>query len=255
MSRKLNRTGEKGYNKVGSIMEIVEYRCSSDIDVYFPEYNWIFNHTTYQNFKNGTLKCHYERRYFNKGYLGRENMNLFIGSKKVKSYEIWLDFLRRCYDFKWHKKQPSYIGCEVCKEWLNYNTFHKWYEENYYEIEGETMCLDKDILIKGNKIYSPETCVFVPQSINNLFLKREARRGKYPIGVSYNKTNNTFQARCNNAYKERVELGNFDNPIDAFNEYKRFKELTIKKVAELYRDIIPKKLYDALYKYEVEITD
>lgn len=117
------------------------------------------------------------------------------------------------------------------------------------------MGLDKDILNKGNKIYSPENCIFVPQSINNLFIKRQNNRGEYPIGVCYHKATNKFRASCNNANKEHVVLGNFDNPIDAFNEYKRFKEITIKKVADLYKDIIPEKLYVAMYKYEIEITD
>lgn len=255
MDEKSNRVGEEKINKFGSKMIITRYENSSDIDLYFPEYNWYCKHRTYSNFKKGSIRCPYESRYFNVGYLGEGDADTFVNSKMVKQYKLWSDLLRRCYDSKWYEKQPTYVNCTMCEEWLCYNTFYKWYEENYYKVPNERVALDKDILFKGNKRYSPETCVFVPQSINNLFVKREASRGEYPIGVSYNKTNGRFQAKCNNAYKERVELGDFSNPIDAFNEYKRFKEVTIKKKADLYKDLIPKKLYDALYKYEVEITD
>lgn len=253
MSEKLDRTGEVSCNKFGSKMIITRYGNYNDIDVYFPEYDWSCTHRTYSNFKKGSIKCKYERRYYGHGYIGDGIAPL--DAKNKTPFKIWLNLLKRCYDYKLYEKQPTYVNCTMCDEWHNYNTFYKWYEENYYEIPGERMCLDKDILIKGNKVYSSESCVFTPQSINNLFLKREAGRGEYPIGVSYNKTNGKFRVSCNNEYKESVDLGSFNNPIDAFNEYKRFKELTIKKKADLYKDIIPKKLYDALYKYEVEITD
>ena len=61
--------------------------------------------------------------------------------------------LRRCYDEKYHQKEPTYIGCTVCDEWRYFLNFEKWYEDNWYDIEGETMCLDKDILVKGNNLY------------------------------------------------------------------------------------------------------
>ena len=85
--------------------------------------------------------------------------------------------LRRCYDEKLHKKYPTYIDCKVCEEWLNFQNFAKWYYNNYYEIENEKICLDKDILHKGNKIYSPDNCVFVPNNINVLFVKSDKSRG------------------------------------------------------------------------------
>lgn len=175
--------------------------------------------------------------------------------KHSKQFILWRDMMGRCYNGRHQKKQPTYIGCEVCEKWHNFQVFAKWYNENYYEIQGERVALDKDILYKGNKIYSPGTCVFVPQSINNLFVKRDVDRGEYPIGVSYDNRVDKFKSSCNNANKEHIVLDYYNNPIDAFNEYKRFKELTIKKVADLYKNLIPKNLYNALYKYEVEIND
>lgn len=111
------------------------------------------------------------------------------------------------------------------------------------------MELDKDILIKGNKIYSPETCVFIPSSINKSFETNKKRRGKCPIGVYETKDN-----KYASSYKGK-HLGRYQTKEEAFQVYKQFKEKGIKEVADKYKDKIPNKLYEALYKYEVEITD
>lgn len=255
MGGKIDRVGEMSYNKFGSRMIVVGYRGTSDIDVYFPDYNWTYKHNTYSNFKKKSIKCPYERNIFGKGYLGEGKYKTKINGKITRCYITWNDMLKRCYNSKHQEKQPTYKGCKVCDDWLNFQHFANWYENNYYEVSGQRMHLDKDILIKGNKIYSPYTCIFVPQEINELLVKRQNCRGEYPIGVSYNKSSNKFKSSCNNVHKKNICLGNFDNHIDAFNEYKRFKELTIKKVADKYKDEIPHELYKILYLYEVEITD
>ena len=168
--------------------------------------------------------------------------------------------LKRCYDSKLHEKYPTYIDCEVDKKWLDYQNFAKWYENNYYEIEGQKMTLDKDILCKGNKIYSPETCIFVPERINTLFIKCDSTRGEYPIGVNYRKRDKIFQANCRiYDFKENKSkpkfLGYYETVEQAFEVYKQFKEKYIKEIADYYKEQIPKKLYDGMCKYQVEITD
>lgn len=121
------------------------------------------------------------------------------------------------------------------------------------------MCLDKDILIKNNKIYSPNTCIFVPQRINNLFTKTNKNRGNLPIGVSYYLNYNQYTATCSiikeNERKGHKTLGYFNTIEEAFNAYKNFKEKYIKQIANEYKDYIPIKLYNALLNYQVEITD
>lgn len=116
------------------------------------------------------------------------------------------------------------------------------------------MCLDKDILIKGNKIYSPETCVFVPKTINSLFAKRQRDRGLLPIGVTFHKKNDKYVSVCCNCMGKTM-YQYFDDPNEAFIEYKKNKENTIKKVADFYKNKIPYILYNAIYKYVVDITD
>lgn len=121
------------------------------------------------------------------------------------------------------------------------------------------MHLDKDILIKGNKIYSPDTCIFVPQRINKLFTKCDKNRGNSVIGTHHDK-NNKYQANCRlvnpkTGKSKNKYLGIYDTELEAFEVYKYYKEKNIKEVADYFKEQIPQKLYDALYNYEVEIDD
>lgn len=250
----MNRTGEINYNNFGSKMIISVYRNTRDIDVYFPEYDWTKESVRYENFKNGSISCPYERRTCGIGYLGEGKYKTREDGKETEYHITWKTMMIRCYSDNKHKKYTTYIKCTVCDEWHCFQNFAKWYEENYYKIENEKIDLDKDILNKGNKIYSPNSCIFVPRRINSLFVKNDIDRGEYPIGVSYRKREGVYVAQCRND-KNREFLGRFNNSIDAFNSYKEYKEKIIKEVADKYKDKIPNKLYEALYKYEVEITD
>lgn len=170
--------------------------------------------------------------------------------KELKSYIAWNRMLDRCYDEEYKKKTPTYIGCSVCEEWLHFSKFKEWYDKNY--VEGYD--LDKDLLFRGNKVYSPETCCFVPPEINKIILKRQRRRGEYPIGV--HKQRNSFIAMLNR-YGKQEYIGVYKTAKDAFIAYKQAKESYIKEVAQKYfgDNKITKRVYDALMKYEVEITD
>ncbi len=256
---KIDRIGEKNINNFGSEMVIIEYKNVHDIDVYFPEYDWIFKSATYQSFKKGSIKCPYDRSIYGVGYIGEGEYKIWENDKTTKVYDTWQSMLKRCYNEKYHKKRPTYIGCEVYKDWLNFQNFAKWYKDNYYEVGNEKMCLDKDILFKGNKIYSPDTCIFVPETINKLFIKNDKNRGESVIGATLCK-NGKYQAQCNiinpETGKSKQEyLGRYDTQEKAFQVYKYHKERNIKQIADYYKIHIPQKLYDAMYNYEVEIDD
>ena len=247
--------GQTRINNFGSTMMVVGYRKYKDIDVYFSEYDWTAEGVSYGAFKKGEIKCVYEPRVYGVGYTGEGDYEISENGTHTKVYSVWKDMLRRCYNPKLQEKYPTYKGCSVVKEWHNFQNFAKWYEENYYEVEGQTMCLDKDIIVKGNKVYSPSTCVFVPQDINKLFTKRDRTRGDLPIGVVYHKQANKYLARCKNGTGTRRHLGLYKTPEEAYQVYKVAKEKHIKEVAEEYKDKIPSVLYDAMMNYEVEITD
>ena len=258
MVRKIDRTGEERLNNFGSKMTIKEYRNKRDIDVCFPEYNWVFKHATYQSFKNGEIKCPYEPRYFGVGYLGEGKYKMSENGKNTDKFNVWYNMLMRCYDPKYHERYPTYKGCIVEDYLLNFQHICKWLEENYYEIPGERMHLDKDILCKRNKIYSRKTCIFVPQRINELFVKHDSARGKNPIGVSDLPSGN-YQVHCNNRYNKKIYLGTYNTKEEAFQVYKEYKEKVIKEVINSYEGKIPEPFYSklktAMYNYKVEIDD
>ena len=259
MGRKvIDRTGEERVNSFGSKMIIRNYRNRRDIDVYFPEYNWTFEHTRYNEFKNGEIKCPYEQRIYGVGYLGEGKYKAKENGKNTDEYKIWYNMLERCYDPKYQEKYPAYKGCSVEKHFLNFQNMGEWIENNYYEIPGEQMCLDKDILCKGNKIYSRETCIFVPQRINKLFTKSDRSRGKDPIGVNELPDGN-YMVRCHNEYGKQIYLGTYSAKEEAFQVYKQYKEKIIKETIDSYKGKIPEPYYSrlktAMYNYEVEITD
>ena len=255
---KIDRTGEVGHNTFGSKMVIIKYRKAIDIDVYFPEYDCIVKNQQYGNFKNGKIKCPYERSVYGIGYIGEGEYKTKENGKFTRVYETWKSMLQRCYDKKYQEKRPTYKDCEVCDEWYNFQNFAKWYEENYYEIKGEKMCLDKDILVKHNKIYSPETCIFVPNNINMLFVKCDRSRGESVIGTT--PVNGKYKVRCSMFNPETGKsknkyLGLYETQEKAFQVYKYYKEKNIKQIADYYKEQIPINLYNTLYRYEVEITD
>lgn len=256
--RKENRVGERKIMKCGEECEIVEYNGAINITVRFLKTGETIK-SQYSNFKNGRIKSHFTPTVCGLGVTGLEEIKDKNG-RQLKSYKTWHSMLTRCYDNREHNRFPRYKGCEVCKEWLFYPNFKKWYEENYYEIDNETMCLDKDILVKKNKVYSPETCVFVPERINTLFIKKNANRGGCPIGVYWRNDIEKYQTNCSifdiktNKSKGK-KLGCYNTPQEAFNAYKEAKEENIKKMAKYYKDRIPSKLYDAMYSYKVHIDD
>lgn len=250
--KKTNRLGEIRINNQGLLMKIIRYNGRADIDVQFEDGYTKYN-SYYSNFEKGRIRNPYKKDVYGIGYFGEGE------GKNNPAYSSWNHMMSRCYSKnRTDSKLSTYNECFVCEEWHNFQNFIKWYNENYYEIENEKMQLDKDILIKGNKIYSPDTCIFVPQRINKLFVKSNKIRGKLPIGVAYHTKNNNYTSHCSINNKNK-HLGSFKSPEEAFYAYKEFKENYIKIIANKYKEkylnIFPEKLYIAMHSYEVEVTD
>ena len=244
-----NIIGEVRIMNDGNECKVVEYKNKKNIIVEFTDTKERVK-ASYHNFKRGGIKSHFSPTVCGVGIVGLETTS--VNGVSLPSYECWRDMLRRCYDEKRLKTHPTYIGCEVCEEWKYYPNFKKWYEDNFYKVEGQRTHLDKDILFKGNKLYSPETCVFVPERINTLFVKKDANRGNLPIGVVFHKRDKVYEVKVSSS---KSYCGRFYTQEEAFNTYKQEKENYIKEVAEQYKNIIPHKLYEAMYEYEVDIND
>lgn len=178
------------------------------------------------------------------------------GSSAELSYNKWTSILERCYSKKHAKKRPSYQGCTVSNDWLYYANFKQWFDKHC--IEG--CALDKDLLVKGNKHYSAETCLFVPQFINSLLVNRALDRGPYMIGVSKDKrperSARPYGAKVYDN-QECVYLGSYATEEEAFLAYKNKKEQVIQSCAVKYKKsgAISDKVYHALVAYRVERED
>lgn len=195
----------------------------------------------------GCPKCHRE----NRGKLYGVAITPYkstIGNKLA--YHVWMQMLQRCYGESYQRKEPSYKNKVVCDDWLNFEFFLEWFNDNY--IDGFE--LDKDILKKNNTIYSQQTCCFVPKEINNTFVNRHRRVNGLPSGVHYDKERNKYSSHIKRNGK-LVSLGRHKTVEDAFLAYKEAKEQKIKTLAIKYKNKLKESVYNALMNYKVEITD
>ena len=177
-----------------------------------------------------------------------------IDGIKTKEYGLWKDMLTRCYSDAYKKRQPTYEGCKVSENFKSYEYFYEWCNSKVgFDVKG--FDLDKDLLIKGNKVYSENTCIFIPREINTLLVKRKASRGEYLIGVYWDKAKNAFKAQVRKNKGKSEWLGSFKTELEAFEAYKQAKESFIKEQANNWKDQIDERAYKALMNYTVEITD
>lgn len=260
---KNERLGEEKYNNNGELMKIVEYNKSRDIVVEFQDKYKYKTHTKYQCFINGSIKNPFAKSVYGVGITGNKYPTR-INGVHTKEYEAWKRMLERCFDEKFKKDKPTYKDVSVCNEWLYYPNFYDWLhsQDNFDKwYNGNRWCIDKDILIKGNKIYFPDTCCLVPNHVNLLFIKSNALRGDLPIGISRHPSHKGkyyVQLSVSKDGKRKNMFGGLHNSIDeAFAVYKIEKESHIKQVAkeEYAEGNITKACYDAMIDYEVEITD
>ena len=172
--------------------------------------------------------------------------------KHTFEYSTWLNMLKRCYCLPSLKENKTYEDKYVCDAWLDFKNFNMWLKS--YQFRDKGWELDKDLLVKGNKVYSPETCVFLPRRVNCILLKCDATRGDLPVGVHFDKSRLRFKATCCNEHGKQWQK-RFDSVGEAFSAYKVEKERVVQAVAEKFKDVLDPRAYNALINYKVEITD
>ena len=232
--------------------KIVEYKGYNNVVVEFLE-------TGYQKLcqnkeiKTGEVKDKLLPSVLGVGIVG-DKYNCKINGKYVKEYQLWKSMLTRCYAEKRHLRHPTYKNCEVSDNFKSYEYFYEWcHKQIGFGVEG--FHLDKDLLTKGNKVYSESACVFIPKEINLALTKSDKIRGEHHIGVSWHKKGKAFVAQVGKNKGKREYLGSFDTEIEAFNAYKKAKEIYVKELADKWKDKIDPRAYEALMNYQVEIDD
>ncbi|BCQ35278.1 hypothetical protein ERHA55_29490 [Erwinia rhapontici] len=173
-----------------------------------------------------------------KGFIHGVGINDMPGMSGSTEYIKWSSMLKRCYSTEWILKyRPTYVGASVCESWLTFSNYYKFYQKNYFE----GAVLDKDILFPGNKHYSPDTCVFVPEFINLIVVSNP---GKGMFGVTTNK--NSYTAKIT-IEKQTVSLGKFETELRAHQEWQSAKGQHLVCAAEQYKDEYPDNFNQDVY--------
>lgn len=176
-----------------------------------------------------------------------------IDGAKVKEYLLWTAMLRRSCDEDYKQKYPTYKDVVISDDFLNYSYFYDWcnkqigFNNNGWE-------LDKDILSPDCKIYDKDTTCFVPKEINYFFTNRKNDRGSLPVGVWFHKDTSKYASACSIGNGKRKYLGIYETAEQAFVVYKTFKEVLCKQIALKWKDEIDPRVYEAMMKWEVDIT-
>jgi hypothetical protein len=228
---------------------ISSYKNARNVNVVFLGFSDEIKTTSYQ-IKTGEVRNPMYPSLYGTGFIGIGIHKTKYNGKHTACYRAWNHMIERCYSDSFHShRRYKKRMVTVCDDWLNFQNFADWYFDHY--IDGYE--IDKDILNQDSKIYSPSTCIFVPQSINKLITGRKQCRGSLPIGVYTRKNCASFVAACNDGSGKSHYLGSYSTPCEAFDSYKSFKTNLISAIADdFYKSgAISMKLRDALYNYKV----
>ena len=237
------KIGDIFINRQNCKMVVVDYTDSKNVLIEFDD-NYKYRMVTrVAHLKRGHVKNPFYPLIFGIGFIGAGTYKEIKNGIRTIEYNVWSNMMERCYDQKYHARHPTYEDCTVCNEWHNFQNFAEWYtSQEYY---GKGYHLDKDLLIDGNKVYSPSTCVLAPHEINTLFNTNPKIRGLYPVGVSFEKKFNKFSAKLKK-YGKKVHLGYFSCPNEASQVYQKAKKEHVKNIALEWQDRIDEKLFNAL---------
>ena len=175
-----------------------------------------------------------------------------VDRKNIWQYHLWVNMLQRAFDAKYKQRSPTYEDATCCDDWLYFGNFFEWVNKEVgYKGHPVGFVLDKDILVKGNKTYSPDVCSLVPQAVNSLLNDNGAGRGEFPVGVTFEKCRSKFKAQmC--CFGKMKYLGRYDTIEDAAFAYKTAKEAQIKIVATQYKGVLKPAVFESLMTWKIE---
>jgi hypothetical protein len=236
------KVGDRIKTSQGATLEVVKYEGSRKIQVCFVDFDMSLRWTNWSNLSKGHIHHPKLPSVMGIGILGELPID-----GRPPEYCLWTGMLKRVV----LPRQPNYEGCSVSDEWKYFINFKDWFmKQTYYS----GYALDKDVLFKGNKLYSKDTCCLVPREINNFLTNRRNHRGPYPVGVTYHARINKYQATCNRGSQSNY-FGVYNTQEEAFAAYKTAKENYAKELAGVWKSKVDNKVYEALMKFEVSIED
>ena len=246
------RLGEIKQMNCGDFAKIIEYKDVKNIVVEFQDEHRYVCSAEYWNFARGTIRNPYHKNCYG-GYAGVGKYLMTINKKGTYIYDAWIRMLERSKDETFKNRYPVYKNVDCCDEWLCFQNFAEWYEDHYYEIDGQAMEVDKDWIKFGNKIYCPEFCEVVPSIINSCLLNHsKVKYLELPTGITYH--NDKYRVRLSIEGK-RKNLGYYTNLNKAMQVYKNAKITYIKNLAEKYKNYIPEIIYDNMINFENKFNE
>lgn len=242
------------YNKQGREFKVLQYVNAFEIYIRFTGTGYETK-AKLQHIKDGAVKDKLSPTVQGVGIVGNELIS--INRKAIKEYNIWFGMLNRCYSSNPRERNKTYLNCTVSENFKFYPYFKEWCNNqigfNSVDENGKPFALDKDILIKDNRVYNEYSCVFVPSEINSLLAKQGNKRGDCVVGVR--KYKDKFIATVSTGKRVQDHLGIFKTEKDAFQAYKTAKEAHIEEIANKWKDQIDPRVYKSLMNYEVHIDD
>lgn len=244
------KIGDIKLNKLGYEYTILDITDGKTCTIKFKNSNYTCK-VSISSVKNGTVRDPYQPTVYGVGIVGNKyktHMKLNGVKKPRREYMIWRDMIRRCYDEKDHIRYPTYKDCTVSDNFKSYEYFYEWCQEQ----KGFGLPdwqLDKDLLIPGNKIYSEDTCCFLPWEINTALITWQNIKKETPVGVK--KIGNKYQGSCYVTTKSRVTSILYDTAEEAFKFYKFIKEQRIHQLARDYKDLLDERAFEALNNFTV----
>ena len=247
-------SGEVFKNKSGNEFIIVYCDNSFNVRIRFIKTGYEKSYELSQ-IRKGLVKDRFAPTVCSVGFVG-DKYATKLNSVPLPQYVLWSNMLKRCYSDSYKKKKPTYIGCEVSENFKYYEYFYEWCQSQV-GFGNQGWHLDKDLLVKGNKVYSENTCVFLPIEINAVLVKRDKMRGGCVLGVYKHKYYNEdkFVAQLNLNTGKAKYVGLYDTESEAFNAYKEAKESYLKELANKWKGKIDDRAYKALMKYNVGAGD
>lgn len=239
------KVGDTFTTNEGCEVAVVDYKNAFKVTIEFQYPSGYKKVVRVDHLKAGSVKNPYLPKVYGVGYIGEGEYLAKENRKNTRAYAAWHGIMQRCYDPKMQAKSPTYKGCTVHPEWHNFQVFAEWfYGQRHYKVGFE---VDKDLLVDGNKVYSPHFCCVVPQELNVLFNDNLAAKGVEPTGVNYQSRINRFQARIS-INNERLYLGVFKCPREAEAVYKKAKQNYVKGKIEEWKGKVEDSVITALYR-------
>lgn len=236
---KKDKTGEIHMSNGYGLVEILEHNGCHKCKIKFLEDGTIIDNQSYNQISRGSVRNPYKRVYYGQGYMGQGKYNTQTAKE---AYRRWNNMLQRSYDTKYHLKFPTYKDVEICEEWKCFQNFAPWFEENYDSVIMKGWDLDKDLLSENSKFYSPETCCFLPQTLNKLLIHLHNK-------LVYMQHKDKYYPKICMA-GENFWPGVCDSFEEADFVYKTLKKDYAKAVLEKYKNFLPEKV---VYKINEQI--